>query len=136
MIERLGHWDIALAAYLAPLMSTATFEWGRTDCALFVSDGVLAMTGADIAAAYRGRYSTALGSARALAKFGAGTLAASFDAILPERPVAYARRGDVVMSDGAVGLCIGAEALFMPEEGAQPGLIRIERPRWSRAWSI
>lgn len=135
-MERVSNWETALADYLAPLMATAELKWGTMDCALFGAGAVLVMTGFDGAAAFRGKYSTATGSVRALKRYGAGSLEATFDAALPERPIGFARRGDLVMYDGAVGVCIGADALFMPREGDAPGLVRIPRALWTKAWAV
>jgi hypothetical protein len=135
-MNRLPDWEARLSAYLAPLMDGAAFVWGKTDCALVTADAVLAMTGEDIAAPFRGKYSTAAGSARALKRYGAGDLKATFDTLLPPKPIGYARRGDVVMSDGAVGICIGGTALFIGERDGVDGLYRVDRAEWSDAWSV
>ena len=134
VIVRRSDWEARLSAYLAERIDTVTFQWGLTDCALYAADGILAMTDTDIAAAYRGKYSTAAGSIRALKRYGGGSLKETVDAALPAKPIGYARRGDVVMSEGAVGLCIGADALFVRAD--EPGLERIERARWMYAWSV
>lgn len=136
MIERRSDWEARLSAYLAERVNALQFLWGKSDCALYTADAVLEMTGTDIAAPFRGKYSTAVGSAKALKKYGAGTLKDTFDTLLPPKPVGYARRGDVVMHDGAVGICIGADALFVRAEGEGPGLERIARDQWSDAWSV
>jgi len=133
---RLPGWEERLNDYLAPLTDEAVFRWGSLDCALFVAAAVLAMTGEDIAKPFRGKYSTAAGSARALKRYGAGDLRATFDTLLPPRPVGFARRGDVVMADGAVGICIGAAALFIGERDGLDGLYRVDRAEWSHAWSV
>lgn len=133
---RMPDWEQRLAAYLDPLMADAAFEWGRRDCALFAADAVLTMTGEDIAAAFRGRYTTAHGSLRALKRYGAGDLRSTFSATLPSVPVGYARRGDLVMHDGSIGICIGSDALFLRLESEGPGLERISRAEWSDAWSV
>lgn len=136
MIERLPDWEQRLSDYITPLADEARFEWARLDCALFTADAVLAMTGHDIAEPFRGKYSTAAGSVRALKRFGAGDLRSTFDTLLPPRPVGYARRGDVVMHDGAVGVCMGALALFVGQDPDHEGLIRIPRAEWSHAWGV
>jgi hypothetical protein len=136
MIQRRSDWEARLSAYLAERVDTLPFTWGQSDCALYTADAVLEMTGTDIAAPFRGKYSTAAGSARALKRYGAGTLKATFDTLLPPKPIGYARRGDVVMHDGAVGICIGADALFVRAEGEGLGLERIPRDRWSHAWGV
>lgn len=135
-MNRLPDWEARLSAYLAPLMDDAVFGYGLLDCALLVADAVLAMTGDDIAAPFRGKYSTAAGSARALKRYGAGDLKSTFDTLLPPKPIGYARRGDVVMSDGAVGICIGGAALFIGERDGVDGLYRVDRSEWSHAWGV
>ena len=136
MIDRYPDWEQRLADYISPLLNDARFVWGESDCALYTADAIKAMTGHDIAADFRDKYSTAMGSARALKAYGGGDLKSTFDMLLPERPVSMARRGDAVMHDGAVGVCMGAFALFMllPDEG--DGLERIDRSEWSHAWSV
>lgn len=133
---RFPDWEARLSAYLAPLMDDAVFQYGSLDCALMVADAALAMTGEDIAAPFRGKYSTAAGSARALKRYGAGDLKSTFDTLLPPKPIGYARRGDVVMNDGAVGICIGGTALFIGERDGVDGLYRVDRAEWSHAWGV
>ncbi|MFS0771031.1 DUF6950 family protein [Sphingomonas sp. 1P08PE] len=132
---RLPDWEQRLHDYLAGLEG-AEFVWGKMDCALFAAGAVEAMTGEDPAAAYRGKYRSVAGSVRALKTYGAGTLAATIDAGFEEREVGFARRGDLVMVDGMVGVCIGPDALFIGEEDGAPGLIRFGRERWAKAWSV
>lgn len=51
--------------------SAATpFRWGASDCCLFPSDWIRARTGIDAAAPLRGRYGTAFGAFRHIAKRG------------------------------------------------------------------
>ncbi|HEX8419476.1 MAG TPA: hypothetical protein VF638_05625 [Sphingomonas sp.] len=128
-------WERSLHDYLAAL-SGASFEWGTLDCALFAAGAVLAMTGNDPAAAYRGHYMTARGSVRALRRWGAGTLEATIAGDFVEKPPAFAQRGDLVLVDGMVGVCIGADAVFIGEENGAPGLVRFPRAAWSRCWSV
>lgn len=134
MIRR-SDWEQRLAGYLAECEG-AEFAWGRMDCALFAAGAVLAMTGIDPAAAFRGRYRSVAGSVRALRLYGAGTLEATIDSMFPERPIGFARRGDLVLADGAVGVCVGADAVFVGQEGERAGLVRIARAGWTRAWSV
>lgn len=129
-------WEARLHAYLAGLEG-AVFAWGELDCALFAAGAVAAMTGIDPAAAYRGRYTTAVGSVRALRRYGAGSLADTISADFAERPVGHARRGDLVMVDGMVGVCIGADAIFVGEDvDGAAGLVRLPRAEWSHCWSV
>jgi hypothetical protein len=61
-MKRNQHW--ATRHFHAFLKSRAhtPFVWGKTDCALFVADGIEAMTGIDIASDFRGKYSDEVGS--------------------------------------------------------------------------
>lgn len=134
-MNRRSDWEQRLAEYLANCEGAA-FIWGEKDCALFAADAVIAMTDTDPAAAFRGRYSTATGSARALKRYGAGTLEETISALFPDRPIGFARRGDLVMHDGAVGVCIGADAVFIGREDQRDGLVRVARTEWTRAWGV
>lgn len=85
--------------------------WGKNDCCLFAADAILAMTGIDHAADFRGTYSTEAQANEIIGRYG------SLDAFLthflgePAGPVC-ARRGDVVTflaPNGleCVGVCLG-----------------------------
>lgn len=130
-MTRLSDWEARLAEYLAGVFHTP-HQYGVHDCALHGANAVLAQTGVDHGAPFRGRYTTELGAARALKKHGAGTLEATFDAHLPIIPTALARRGDLVCAQGAIGVCIGGEAVFAGEAGLE----RIVRADWTRAWRV
>ena len=139
MTDRLPDWEDRLHDYLAGLAG-ASFAWGTLDCALFAAGAVLAMTGDDPAAAFRDRYGTARGSVRALRKWGAGTLEATIAATFADRPLAFARRGDLALVDGplgaSVGVVVGADALFVGEEDGAAGLVRFPRAAWRRCWGV
>ena len=128
-------WEQRLHDYLSGC-EDAEFAWGTLDCALFAAGAVEAMTGDDPAAAYRGHYTTAIGSARALTRFGEGTLEATIDALFAERAASFAIRGDLVMVAGMVGICIGADAVFIGEENGRAGLVRYPRRAWAKCWSV
>jgi hypothetical protein len=128
---RLPDWEPRLAAYLASVRDTP-HAYGKHDCALHGANAVLAQTGVDHGAPFRGRYKTELGAARALRRFGAGTLVAEFDAHFATISPALAQRGDLVMAQGAIGVCIGGEAIFAGDNGHQ----RIARAEWARAWRV
>lgn len=133
-LARKGDWQTALSAYIAECEGRP-FAWGSHDCAMFAAGAVLAMTGTDIAAEFRGRYSTEAGSVRALKRYGHGTLEATLDAKLPAVPIGFARRGDLVMRDEAVGVAMGPFALFAGEAEGRPALVRVPRSEWRNAWS-
>lgn len=82
------------------------FATGVNDCALFVSDWTLELTGEDLAAPFRGRYKTDLGSARLIKKLGYKGLEdlvyREFDRIAKRREsTLIAQRGDVAWVNGS-----------------------------------
>lgn len=74
------------------------FVWGVSDCGMFASDVALAITGIDAAKAFRGRYTTERGAARALKRAGFVDVVDAFQATFPETiELPFARRGDIVV---------------------------------------
>lgn len=104
----------------------------------FAAGAVKAMTDVDPMPEFRGRYSTARGSARALKRIGRGDLAATLDAKFEAVPASLAQRGDIVMSSGLLGICWGAVLFAVGREGDREGLVRIDRRQWvdPRAWRV
>jgi hypothetical protein len=124
-------WEAALAAFLEE-HRTATFAWGECDCVLFAAGAVAAMTGTDPAAAARGHYRTQLGSRRMLTRMGWSSLEGMMDAHLERVAPAFAQRGDVVMSEGSLGICAGRFAWFVTAEGLAPRALSA----WTEAWRV
>lgn len=136
-MHRKPDWDARLAAYLEPLR-TRPFAWGEHDCCTFTAGAVEAMTGVDPIPEFRDRYTTAIGSARALRRYGAGTLAATLDGKFARISPPLAHRGDLIMSSGLLGLAWGAFLIAVGSDGDREGLVRIERARWVDpiAWRV
>ncbi|BBC72926.1 conserved hypothetical protein [Altererythrobacter sp. B11] len=141
-MHRLPDWELRLAAYLEPLRLQA-FEWGRHDCCTFAAGAVEAMTGIDPMPEFRGHYRTALGSVRALRRYGAGTLVATLDAKFERVGAALAHRGDIVMlhnvaldrREGLLGICLGASAVAVGVEGEREGLVSFGRSEWAHPFT-
>ncbi len=119
ILTRIDNWDAAFHAVLDD-WAAAPFEYGSRDCALLAADVVLALTGTDFGAPFRGRYRSAAGSVRALRLYGAGDLPATLTAALgaPVHP-AFAGRGDIVMLGGNAGVCTGGQSLFVGDAGLE-----------------
>lgn len=154
-LERFDDWLARLEAQLA-LQQQKSFEWGAFDCALHACDCVLAITGVDLAADFRGKYSSqeeALAIMRQLVgsewpgvtgsalEMLAANIAAQFEipqAIFPT----FARRGDVVLvrqpndlpAMGTLGV-VGLDGLFALCASDQ-GLARVHMAHWIRGWLI
>ena len=110
------------------------FQWGRNDCCLFTVDAVLAMTGVDHGAAFRG-YSTPKGAERLLKEHGGVKQLATDAWGEPFSPV-YAAVGDpvLVLNDGRelLAICNGTNAIA----AGPTGLVAIEMTAALAAWKI
>jgi GTPase len=102
---------------------------------------VLALTGTDIAAEFRGKYDDEIGAYRVLKDHADGTLAATAEKVaaqfaMPEVPPLHAQRGDVgiiAVRDGpALAVCIGAEVCAAAPAGIEFFSIR----NLERAWRV
>ena len=140
---RLPDWQARLSAELAASQARA-FDYGAHDCCIFAADCILAVTGRDVAADWRGRYATerdglALARVKSLAQ-----LAGRF--FKPVQPI-FARRGDVAIAPvgGRVGnrrapmLLVVDHALLIGPAGAC--VAEIERTPWRahpavRCWRV
>lgn len=125
LTDRLSDWETRFADYLAE--ATIAVRAGRENfCALFAAGAVEAVTGTNPAKKYRGRFRET-----------AGRLEAALDETFAERPPALARRADLVWHNGAVGVVIGSDALFVgTNETDAPDLLRVARRDWAKAWSV
>jgi hypothetical protein len=143
-LTRLPTWEREFHSFLSSRI-TLPFAYGSNDCSVFACDGVLALTGVDIAEDFRG-YSTAMGALRAIRKVTGGKTvadAAAFSAHkyqLPElsHPL-MARRGDLVLIEQSPGdLVMGLVHLsgsYVVAPGGT-GLHRLQLAEIKKAWSI
>jgi len=106
MSTRIYNWRAALVTYLNEVARTP-FEDGVNDCALFLAGGVLAMTGIDYAAPYRGRYTTIRGGYRILRKDGFADHVALAEHHLTRKPIAFAQAGDGAVVETPEGPALG-----------------------------
>jgi hypothetical protein len=118
---RVCGWGSLLAARLEAVRDVP-FVWGRHDCATWAFDLRRDLTGGeDVAALWRGRYTTPLGARRIMRRLGWQDLEAMGRDLLGD-PLAtplLAQRGDLVLGgeDPAFGVCAGARAAFVTPDG-------------------
>lgn len=109
-------WEKRLADTVEQYRRTP-FAWGTSDCVIFAADCAKALTLADPAADYRGKYSDAAGATAIITSLGGsnvGDAAAHFFEAHPT-PHAHARRGDIAVVSaptpldplGALGVILG-----------------------------
>ena len=99
--------DADLSAAIAAAEGRA-MVWGRDDCCLWVADIVRARTGLDGAAAFRGRYRSRHGAAKALKAVHGGGLIEAITAIAaqfgwPVIDADAAADGDIAIIDTTLG---------------------------------
>ena len=127
-MSRIGPWETALLEYIASVRREP-FAWGTHDCCTFSAGAVEAITGEDPMPEYRGKYDTALGSARAL---DGQSLESVLDDKFEEGPIGFAQRGDLAWFDDSVGVVAGDYAWFVGEEGLE----RVARSMWDKTWRV
>jgi len=133
---RLCGWTTILAARLEAVRDIP-FAWGHHDCATWAFELRRDLTGGeDVAAAWRGRYTTALGAQRIMRKLGWQDIEAMGRDLLGD-PLAtplLAQRGDLVLGgeDPAFGVCAGARAVFISPDG----LVQLPLSVCSLAWRV
>ncbi len=133
-MPRIEHWERRLAEAIDTARANP-FVWGIHDCPTFAFQTRATLTGdEDVAALWRGRYTTALGGQRVMRRLGWGSLEEMGRALLGEpRPaVLLAQRGDIVLADTGLGfgICIGASAVGMAPEGLTPKPLTSCRLAW------
>jgi hypothetical protein len=130
---RYENWPSLLADFLA---EEKPFEWGKRDCSLFAADAVRCITGVDHAKKFRGRYKTAKGAARVIARH-RGLEGLINKTGLEPIPKLMAQRGDVVLIDTPLGEALGV--IDLRGEAAGQGTNGIEHYPLSsvrRAWRV
>lgn len=144
-MRRFDDWPVRLGAHIAA-RGQAKFAWGIHDCCVFASDGVLAQTGVDIMAGFRGRYATRGEAETAIRDIAGGDLQATAEQVarfhaMPEIAPRLAQRGDVVLGEfdvaGRPTQCLGLVGLDGRARFAGPvGLARVRLASCRSAWSV
>lgn len=134
-MTRLPDWEPRLAAYLASVR-TRPHVYGENDCLLHVGRAVEAVTGADHYSAHVGKYDAERSALKYLRSLGARTPATYLAKLFPEKPVARAMRGDILIDDeGIPGICIGGDAVMVGMAETE-GLVRVPRRKCVRCFAV
>lgn len=136
-MSRAEDWPLRLNAAIESARERA-FVWGEHDCALFAANIVRDLTGIDYAEAFRGKYRSATGATRVLAKLGRRSLRETVTAKLGAGIQAHlAQRGDVLLwiqpgLGETVGVCLGRQGAFVGPKGLE----FIGMREWAWAWRV
>ena len=133
---RLPDWEARLIA-CATANTARPHVFGEWDCLLAPAAFVEAVTGADHGKQHRGKYDSQAKAYRHLQRLGFANPEALLDSLFEEKPVGFAQRGDLVLSDdGIPGVCMGGFAVAPGEEGERAGMVRKPRSAWVKAWKV
>lgn len=126
-------WESRLIAFVE-VNRARPHAYGQWDCLLMSAGAVKAVTGKDHGTKkHRGKYRSAATASRYLRSLGFDSAEAMLDGFLPEKPVGFAHRGDLVLaSDGVPALCMGEFALSVGEQG----FVTVPRADWRKAWRV
>ena len=114
-----------LISYIESVKSKP-FEWGKHDCCLFASGALLAATGVDFMAEFRGKYNSLETALVALRKEGKNTLHKTMVSKFGKPiPAAQASRGAVMfrlekLHGPSLGICAGTMSYFVSDDGLVP----------------
>jgi hypothetical protein len=142
-MRRIEHWETRAFHNFLVDRAELDFKWGSNDCALFAADGILAITGVDIAAEFRGKYVDEAGALAAIRSIAGGTTIADaavycarmHELVELEHPL-KAQRGDLVVFQNGENLIAGLVHLsgrHVVTVGPQ-GLYRFPITSIARAW--
>lgn len=95
-------------------LANEPFAWGENDCCLAVADVIAAAHGRDPMAAFRGRYGSAFGAKRAIAREGFSDLAEAVEAAALFHGMVEAEPDAFEAGDFALGLAPLAGGGVMP----------------------
>lgn len=121
-------WPKRLSEYLVSVKDKE-FQYGEYDCCIFSAGGIKAVNGEDLMEGIRGTYSSKKESKTVLKRL-EGTLLQFLKKKLG-KPVNGARgqRGDIGWYNGACGIIIGRQAVFITEDGY--GFVAISKLKWA-----
>lgn len=124
-MKRLPNWQARLSTWLGTV-STRPMQPGQHDCCLFGAGAIEAQTGVDIAADWRGRYTTFAGGRRILRKAGFLDHVDLIARSLPEAHISAALEGDIAIVPGEAGDAVGVvqgAAVYVLQPSGRLGLV-------------
>jgi hypothetical protein len=144
-LTRVEHWDTVAFHEFLLARAGVPFAWGENDCALFVADGIEAMTGVDVAGDFRGQYHSEAEAMDLIRSVTGGETVADAAAWcadrsgMPERVLPlFAQRGDMVVLPDAGRPIAGLVHLNGRDVVAvgEAGLKRLPLAGVTRAWRV
>jgi hypothetical protein len=142
-LKRVEDWPEKMHAFIEDRVGDP-FAWGSNDCALFVCDHILNITGVDVAAEFRGKYTDKDGAFAVIKDVAGGASTEDVAEFITKKygmteltNLNFAQRGDIVMFDdsedgSALGVVHlnGIHALFVGDKGLQRTRLSLCRRCW------
>lgn len=130
---RYHDWQSRLHNYLSSVYQTP-FKYGVFDCGVFSSEAIEAMTGADLASQFRGRYTT---RKEALKLVGTMEQVAERSGLKPV-PVVFGQRGDLAVIRSGVKSSLGIVSLHGNDvlSPGKDGLMRVEMNQVTKVFRV
>lgn len=128
---RFENWESLLNRHIEEARGIA-FEWGVHDCALWCAEWVRRATGEDFATVWRGRYTSEDELKALLHAMDITGPEGIADEVLTEVAVGFAKRGDIVLWSGCLGICNGVVSHFLTDRG----VVRIRTRNCQKAWTV
>lgn len=128
MLARLPDWQPRLHRWLLTVPGQP-IRPGRHDCCLFMAGAIAAQTGVDLAAPWRGRYTTMAGGRRVLRKHGYDDHVALVADHLPEGHVSQALAGDIAIvptEEGPAGGVVQGGAVYVLGQDGRLALVPMQ----------
>lgn len=124
---RVDNWEHKLSEYIEANRDK-TFKYGAWDCCIFTAGIVKEITGKNYIKEFK--YKSKKKAESVLQEHGGiiKILNERFENINPLK----AQRGDIIFCDGAIGICIGAKAVFVNLQGYSFILMK----SWQYAWRV
>ncbi|GGA79548.1 hypothetical protein GCM10011507_33480 [Edaphobacter acidisoli] len=150
-LKRVDNWDTVALDQFFVARRTMPFAWGKNDCCLFTADAIQAMTGVDLAADFRGKYSDAKSAFALIHSLSGGSTVADaaawcatkygltewVDKAAKPLPL-MAKRGDLIVVENAGQLIAGIVHLNGRDviSVAEQGAVRLPLTAVQRAWKV
>lgn len=95
------------------------FAWGTHDCVTFTTSWHRLMTGRDVFEPFRGKYASEDEAFEVMHTRGVRTMDEAGDYLFgaSRERLEFTQRGDIVLAQGALGLCLGARVAMLTVEG-------------------
>lgn len=144
-LRKVEQWQTRAYRQFLDERRTTPYQWSVNDCATFAAAGILAQTGTDIAADFRGKYTDEAGAYAAIKEVCGGSTVGDAAAYCAqkhgmkelEHPL-MAQRGDLVIVENDGSLIAGLVHLNGRDIAVvgEKGMVRLPITSVRRAWRV